>query len=85
MAYNPTIGSIYHLYIYILPSGGLYATYHPLGEPETTIEWIGEYTVRPMDPSWGMQYGYPDCTSRLKSIVVRDGGRHKAGPKPRYK
>ena len=23
---------------YILPSGGLYATYHPLGEPETTIE-----------------------------------------------
>ena len=27
---------IYHLYI--LPSGGLYATYHLLGEPETTIE-----------------------------------------------
>ena len=23
---------------YILPSGGLYATYHLLGEPETTIE-----------------------------------------------
>ena len=29
---------IYHLYTtYILPSGGLYATYHLLGEPETTI------------------------------------------------
>ena len=40
MAYNPPIGSIYHLYTtYILPSGGLYATYHPLGEPETTIEY----------------------------------------------
>ena len=38
---GPPIGSIYHLYttyIYILPSGGLYATYHPLGEPETTID-----------------------------------------------
>ena len=23
---------------YILPSGGLYATYHPLREPETTID-----------------------------------------------
>ena len=40
MAYNPPIGSIYHLYTtYILPSGGLYATYHLLGEPETTIEY----------------------------------------------
>ena len=25
---------------YILPSGGLYATYHLLGEPETTIDYI---------------------------------------------
>ena len=39
VAYNPPIGSIYHLYTtYILRSGGLYATYHLLGEPETTIE-----------------------------------------------
>jgi len=51
---NPPIGSIYHLYTiyiiyiytvyttyYILPSFGgyiLYATYHCLREPETTIE-----------------------------------------------
>ena len=36
---HPPIGSIYHLYTtYTLPSGGLYATYHLLGEPETTIE-----------------------------------------------
>ena len=26
---------------YILPSGGLYATYHLLGEPETTIDVLG--------------------------------------------
>ena len=26
---------------YILPSGGLYATYHLLGEPETTIDMAG--------------------------------------------
>ena len=25
---------------YILPSGGLYATYHLLREPETTIEYM---------------------------------------------
>ena len=36
----PPIGSIYHLYTTcILPSGGLYATYHLLREPETTIDW----------------------------------------------
>ncbi len=39
MAYNTPIASIYHLYTtYILPSGGLYATYHLLREPKTTIE-----------------------------------------------
>ena len=38
------IGGIFHPPIgrknatYILPSGGLYATYHLLGEPETTID-----------------------------------------------
>ncbi len=42
MAYNPPIGSIYHLYTtYILPSGGLYVTYRLLREPETTIEKSG--------------------------------------------
>ena len=39
--YNPPIGSIYHLYIYIyiiyiLPSGWLYATYRLLWKPKTT-------------------------------------------------
>ena len=39
VAYKPPIGIIYHLYTtYILPSGWLYATYHLLGEPETTID-----------------------------------------------
>ena len=39
MAYNPPIGSIYHLYTtYMLPFGRLYATYHLLGEPETAID-----------------------------------------------
>ncbi len=47
MAYNPPIGSIYHLYTtYILASGGLYATYHLLGEPETTIDsWEDFWTT----------------------------------------
>ena len=46
MAYNPPIGSIYHLYTtFILPSGGLYATYHLLGEPKTTIDFWGSNKV----------------------------------------
>ena len=37
----------YHLYTtYILPFGGLYATYHLLGEPETTIEEGGRFVSR---------------------------------------
>ena len=44
MAYNPPIGSIYHLYTtYILPSGGLHNPYHLLWEPETTIEYLEDY------------------------------------------
>ena len=36
---SPNWQEKYHLYTtYILPSGRLYATYHLLGEPETTID-----------------------------------------------
>ena len=53
VAYNPPIGSIYHLYIaIILPSGGLYATYHLLGEPETTIDSIFDGFKQDSDQSW---------------------------------
>ena len=39
MAYNPPEGNIEVVYKwYILPIGGLYATYHLLREPETTID-----------------------------------------------
>ena len=39
VAYNPPIGSIYHLYTtYILPSRGLYNPYHPLQEPEKSTD-----------------------------------------------
>ena len=38
---SPNWQEKYHLYTtYILPSGGLYATYHPLQEPEKSIEMI---------------------------------------------
>ena len=50
MAYNPPIGSIYRLYhlypTYILPSGGLYATYHLLREPFQQPLRYGEYWTR---------------------------------------
>ena len=37
--FDPPIGSTNHICTtYILPSGGLYAIYHLLGEPETTLE-----------------------------------------------
>ena len=39
--YNHPIGSIYHLYTtYILPSRGIYSPYHPLQEPEKSIELV---------------------------------------------
>ena len=41
MAYNPQLAVST---TYILPSGGLYATYHLLWEPETTIE-VGNPTI----------------------------------------
>ena len=49
MAYNPPIGSIYHLYTtYILPSGGLYNPYHLLGEPETATDmFVGNPFITP--------------------------------------
>ena len=41
---HPPIGSIYHLYTtYILPFGGLYATYHLSWEPETTIDLMESF------------------------------------------
>ena len=58
MAYNLPIGSIYHLYTtYILPSVGLYATYHLLGERKTTIDTcfnhviLGGHVFRVNEPS----------------------------------
>ena len=68
MAYNPPIGSIYiytpliyHLYTtYILPSGRLYATYHLLGEPETTIE--------------GEKIGTSVCNMTRRRLVVEQSG-----------
>ena len=70
MAYNPPIGIIYHLYTtYILPSGGLYATYHLLGEPETTIDVLlcsGSQNQRPHR----LENSDPDLLSTRVSIEV---------------
>ena len=38
VAYNHPIGSIYHVYTaYILPSAGIYATYHLLGNQKQQL------------------------------------------------
>ena len=37
---------------YILQIGGLYATYHLLGEPETTIDSLWDVDFRLVDPFW---------------------------------
>ena len=39
---------------YILPIGGLYATYHLLGEPETTIEKMVHNPGGDWHPGWGV-------------------------------
>ena len=70
MAYNPPIGSIYHLYTtYILPSGGLYATYHPLGEPETTIGPTGFFTFLIRNLVW-MSLGKKHCRNRSNVLTL---------------
>ncbi len=46
---------------YILPSGGLYATYHLLGEPETTIE--------PMTDPWDESGIFTDPLIPLKPTI----------------
>ena len=45
--HNPPIGSIYHLYIAFW---GLYATYHLLGEPETTIDHMLHWPKKTVGP-----------------------------------
>ena len=48
---------------YILPSGGLYATYHFLGEPETTIDriWTDNQTVFNQVPQYLMDVQRRTC------------------------
>ena len=41
---------------YILPSGELYATYHLLGEPETTIDFVEDSGASAMDLSLEFQW-----------------------------
>ena len=46
--FHPPEGKDYKWYIsgykwYVLPIGGLYATYHLLGEPKTTIDFASSY------------------------------------------
>ena len=63
MAYSIPQLAVYTTYI--LPSGGLYATYHLLGEPETTIDIYQE--------RWGIFHGYgslPEGTSFLTAASV---------------
>ena len=70
MAYNPPIGSIYHLYTtHILPSGGLYATYHLLREPETTIDIILLFLYRD-DKLLSFKFGILYYSKAEKTIVT---------------
>ena len=49
---------------YILPIGGLYATYHLLGEPETTIDFFRRLTV-----------GYLAIAGYAASLPLKHGER----------
>ena len=76
--YNHPIGSIYHLYTTysILPSGGLYATYHLLGEPETTIEISLSPKKTFPKPKRGSQPSDKTQVQRL-SLAMRLGSERK--------
>ena len=81
MAYNPPIGSIYHLYTtYILPSGGLYNPYHRLGEPETTIDANPLFSKGVWDTPH-LKGGWLDSSSDLSPAEVQQKrGAHVDDP-----
>ena len=57
----------------MLPSGGLYATYHLLGEPETTIDMV-EDGERDVDLRGIMELG-SCCWRRWRNIYQYDLGQ----------
>ena len=56
---------------YILPIGGLHATYHLLGEPETTIDPVGDDGIL----GWGTTQGI--CYQRQEGRIIRFEGLSK--------
>ena len=67
----PPIGSTYHLF---LPSGGLCATYHLLGEPETTIDKIAKILQSRRKKKHTKNSG---LTHRQKTIELSSLEEHK--------
>ena len=55
---------------YILPIGGLYATYHLLGEPETTIECLISWGKRGLDLVAGLDLFFYASWSFLLLAVM---------------
>ena len=64
--YNPLINPLLTSWdILVCVSGGLYATYHLSGEPETTIDKWGIY--------WGeLTHGHPITFDPIRTSNVRD-------------
>ena len=56
---------------YILPIGGLYATYHLLGEPETTIDSMGPWIMREVTrgvKEWKVSIIFISCRSKVFKV-----------------
>ena len=74
---SPNWQEKYHLYTtYILPSEGLYATYHLLGEPETTIEGRETNTMKSrihvfLFLTWAGRHSFPATASNPDRCTIK--------------
>ena len=77
MAYNPPSGSIYTTYI--LPSGGLSATYHLLREPETTIEILKHIVSDLITKYYFLEASFPFAVTSFSYILLMEENLHHLG------
>ncbi len=66
-----------------MPSGGLYATYHLLGEPETTIDHVTLKTLHALERSWpvvDLLWGKLDLFRSLRLYLIENIKKNCAFP-----
>ena len=64
---------------YILPSGGIYATYHLLREPETTIEILKHIVSELITKYYFLEASFPFAVTSFSYILLMEENLHHLG------